>query len=82
MKNAEGVDSPATCLRDQVRRAARWLKGAGIEVPQKAGGPDAVLEISPLFATSAQQLRQRNVGVSRISPGQAAYFGANGLSGD
>src|SRR5207249_9080184 len=24
VKNAEGADSPATCRRDQLRRAARW----------------------------------------------------------
>jgi UDP-N-acetylglucosamine/UDP-N-acetylgalactosamine diphosphorylase len=82
VKNAEGVDSPATCRRDQVRRAARWLRGAGVEVPEQAGEPHAVLEISPLFATSAEQLRERNVGASPIAPGQIAYFGAKGLSGD
>src|SRR5439155_8781357 len=49
VKNAEGVDSPATCRRDQVRRAARWLGEAGIEVPTKGGEPDAVIEISPLL---------------------------------
>ena len=53
VKNAEGVDSPATCRRDQIRRAAAWLRTAGVEVPMKAGEPDAVLEISPLYATSA-----------------------------
>ena len=29
VKNAEGVDSPATSRRDQVRRAARWLRRDG-----------------------------------------------------
>src|SRR5204863_10121660 len=57
VKNAEGVDSPATSRRDQIRRAARWLREAGVEVPAKSGEPDAVLEISPLFATTAKQLR-------------------------
>jgi UDP-N-acetylglucosamine/UDP-N-acetylgalactosamine diphosphorylase len=82
VKNAEGVDSPATCRRDQIRRAARWLKVAGVEVPEKAGEPDAVLEISPLFATSAEKLRQQKIGISKIAPGQNAYFGVNGLNGD
>ncbi len=53
VKNAEGADSPATCRRDQIRRNARWLREAGMPVPDRAGEPDAVLEISPLFATSA-----------------------------
>ena len=60
VKNAEGTDSPATCRRDQVRRAARWLRGAGVAVPEKAGEPDATLEISPLYATSEEQLRERS----------------------
>ena len=38
VKNAEGVDSPATCRRDQIRRAARWLREAGVEVPTGTRG--------------------------------------------
>jgi UDP-N-acetylglucosamine/UDP-N-acetylgalactosamine diphosphorylase len=82
VKNAEGVDSPATCRRDQIRRAARWLKSAGVEVPTKGGEPDATLEISPLYATSAEQLRQRKVETSTISPGAMLYLGGNGVKGD
>ena len=42
VKNAEGTDSPATCKRDQVRRAARWLREAGVSIPQKrTAEPDA-----------------------------------------
>jgi UDP-N-acetylglucosamine/UDP-N-acetylgalactosamine diphosphorylase len=82
VKNAEGVDSPATCRRDQIRRAARWLKAAGVEVPTAAGEPDAVLEISPLFATSAEQLRQRKLEVATLAPGASAYFGEAGLGND
>lgn len=74
VKNAEGVDSPATCRRDQIRRSARWLKSAGIEVPTKDGEPNATLEISPLFATSAEQLRQRTLGMTRVRPGESLYF--------
>lgn len=82
VKNAEGVDSPATCRRDQIRRAARWLQGAGVEVPTANGEPDAVLEISPLFATSAEQLRQRKLGIAKLTPGASAYFGEAGLGKD
>jgi UDP-N-acetylglucosamine/UDP-N-acetylgalactosamine diphosphorylase len=56
VKNAEGVDSPATSRRDQSRRAARWLIASGVEVPQKNGEPEATIEISPLFAANQQQL--------------------------
>jgi UDP-N-acetylglucosamine/UDP-N-acetylgalactosamine diphosphorylase len=73
VKNAEGADSPQTCRRDQIRRAARWLGEAGINVPKKDNEPDAVVEISPLLATSASQLKTRNLSVS-ISPGAQLYL--------
>jgi UDP-N-acetylglucosamine/UDP-N-acetylgalactosamine diphosphorylase len=75
VKNAEGTDSPATCTRDQIRRAARWLRAAGVTVPEKNGEPDAVIEISPLFATSAQQMGERTIGSKHIQKGESLYFG-------
>jgi UDP-N-acetylglucosamine/UDP-N-acetylgalactosamine diphosphorylase len=73
VKNAEGPDSPQTCRRDQIRRAARWLTEAGIAIPQKNNEPDAVIEISPLLATSAPQLKTRNPSLS-IPPGAQLYL--------
>jgi UDP-N-acetylglucosamine/UDP-N-acetylgalactosamine diphosphorylase len=78
VKNAEGVDSPATCRRDQIRRAARWLGEAGVAVPTKNGEPDATLEISPLYATGAAQLRERDPKV-KVPNGGVLYFGSNGV---
>ena len=69
VKNAEGVDSPATCRRDQVRRAARWLTQAGVKVPMLQGEPNATLEISPLVATSAEQLAKRKLGFDALDSG-------------
>jgi UDP-N-acetylglucosamine/UDP-N-acetylgalactosamine diphosphorylase len=80
VKNAEGVDSPQTSRRDQVRRAARWLKEAGVEVPTRDGEPDAVLEISPLYATTADQLKQRNLNV-KVKNGAVLYFDSTGVEG-
>ncbi|HZL36271.1 MAG TPA: UDPGP type 1 family protein [Tepidisphaeraceae bacterium] len=76
VKNAQGADSPATCRRDQIRRAARWLKDAGAAVPEKNGEPDAVIEISPLYATSAQQLKRRGAspGLAKIVSGASVYI--------
>ena len=74
VKNAEGVDSPATCRRDQIRRAASWLRGARIEVPVKQGEPDAVLEIAPSFATSAVQLGTRQL-PRIVKSGETIYLG-------
>src|SRR4051812_11640949 len=73
VKNAEGVDSPATSRRDQIRRAGRWLREAGVEVPTKSGEPDATVEISPMFATSAQQLQARTLPMRQIKSGETVY---------
>ena len=74
VKNAQGVDSPTTCRRDQIRRAARWLTNAGVAVPTKNGEPDATLEISPLFATSAEQLASRPLAVKQVKPADILYL--------
>jgi UDP-N-acetylglucosamine/UDP-N-acetylgalactosamine diphosphorylase len=74
VKNAEGVDSPGTARRDQIRRAARWLKEAGAEVPFQSAEPDAMIEISSLFANSAQQLRTRKIPRKRINSGDTVYL--------
>lgn len=76
VKNAEGVDSPATSRRDQVRRAARWLAAAGIEVPYSdAGEPEAIVEISPLFADTSEALLGKNLPPGRIQTGERVYYG-------
>ncbi len=75
VKNAEGTDSPATSRRDQVRRAARWLAAAGVAVPTADGEPAATVEISPLFAVSADQLRGRTIEPRTINPGDGVYYG-------
>jgi UDP-N-acetylglucosamine/UDP-N-acetylgalactosamine diphosphorylase len=84
VKNAEGADSPATCRRDQIRRAARWLATAGVEVSRKDGEPDGVLEISPLFATGAERLGERDIAAQlpHVPPGASVYLGARGTVGD
>jgi UDP-N-acetylglucosamine/UDP-N-acetylgalactosamine diphosphorylase len=74
VKNAEGNDSPATCRRDQIRRAARWLKSARVDVAQRDGEPAAVIEISPLLATSEQQLRSRSLAIKKIREGESLYL--------
>jgi UDP-N-acetylglucosamine/UDP-N-acetylgalactosamine diphosphorylase len=74
VKNAEGNDSPATSRRDQVRRAARWLEGAGITVARMDGEPDAKIEISPLLAISAEQLKTRKLPMRQIKSGDILYL--------
>jgi UDP-N-acetylglucosamine/UDP-N-acetylgalactosamine diphosphorylase len=74
VKNAEGTDSPATSRRDQVRRHARWLQAAGVDIPHKNGEPDATIEISPLFAADCGQLARRDLSAVRVKPGQSLYL--------
>ncbi|MEP0846762.1 MAG: UDPGP type 1 family protein [Phycisphaerae bacterium] len=60
VKNADGVDSPATARRDLVRRAARWFEACGLAVPRAPDGEPAVpIEISPAVALDAEDLRGR-----------------------
>lgn len=74
VKNADGNDSPATSKRDQIRRAARWLKAAGVSVPTKGDEPDATIEISPLYASSESELVAKKPSV-KIDPGASVYLG-------
>ncbi len=75
VKNATGVDSVETSRRDQNRRFARWLEQAGVKVPRtKDGEPDATIEISPLFALDAEQLRERLKDAPVIEAGAKVYL--------
>jgi UDP-N-acetylglucosamine/UDP-N-acetylgalactosamine diphosphorylase len=76
VKNAEGSDSPETCRRDQIRRAARWLKEAGIEVPMRGTEPDANIEISPLKAAAPEDLKAKPPATRQIKPGSSVYIGS------
>ncbi|MCC5839440.1 MAG: UDPGP type 1 family protein [Opitutales bacterium] len=55
VKNAEGLDSPATCRDDQLRQFARWAQTAGIDLTtDESGLPAFAFEVSPLFAEDAE----------------------------
>jgi UDP-N-acetylglucosamine/UDP-N-acetylgalactosamine diphosphorylase len=78
VKNAQGDDSPATCRRDQIRRAADWLERAGVEVERANADVCSTLEMSPLYATSAAQLKTRNIPFKKIKCSETVYFGEGG----
>jgi UDP-N-acetylglucosamine/UDP-N-acetylgalactosamine diphosphorylase len=60
VKNAEGLDSPETCERDQIAKAARMLAQSQVEVPRDGeGNPSVKLEISPLYAWNSAALARR-----------------------
>lgn len=70
VKNAEGVDSPATARALMTQLYRGWLQGAGVEV---CGNP--ALEISPLFALDAQQLRAKlSVGPESLTTIKAPLY--------
>ncbi len=82
IKNAGGEDSLVTSLHDQIRRAAAWLEKAGIGVPRDANGQiAAAIEISPLFADSAEELAAKADANLAIAPGQSVYLGSRGQTG-
>jgi UDP-N-acetylglucosamine/UDP-N-acetylgalactosamine diphosphorylase len=58
VKNAGGLDSPATAQRDMIRLAAQWLEEAGVDVPRQPDGtPTYKVEVSPLAARNVEELR-------------------------
>lgn len=60
VKNAEGLDSPETCRRDQLREWARWLREAGAELTvDESGLPEFNFEISPLFADTREAFMEK-----------------------
>ncbi|MFP4057246.1 MAG: UTP--glucose-1-phosphate uridylyltransferase [Candidatus Brocadiia bacterium] len=60
IKRAEGEDSPHTARQAQVDLFGRWLEQAGVAVPRdQEGNVAGSVEISPLVARDAEELRQR-----------------------
>jgi UDP-N-acetylglucosamine/UDP-N-acetylgalactosamine diphosphorylase len=73
VKNAEGVDSPATCRADQLRQFTRWLRmnGATVET-DPTGLPRATIEVSPLFGYDEDSFAD---GWKKLSPKPAVRDG-------
>lgn len=65
VKNKEGVDSPETARRDLGNQFRRWLEAAGVAW---SVGKDAI-EISPLFALDAEDLKEKLPSDFQISTG-------------
>jgi len=67
LKNASGPDSIETCRDGLARQQARWLRSCGVEVPEREGRPAVRIEVSPLYADSPEELKNRLGGtVNRI----------------
>ena len=60
IKNAEGQDSPQTAKQDLMNYYGRMMKQAGFEVDfDENGNLKGLLEISPLFALDAEELKEK-----------------------
>lgn len=60
VKSIEGDDTPENCRRALIEKWARWLERAGVAVPRdRSGHVTASLEVSALFADSAEELAER-----------------------
>jgi UDP-N-acetylglucosamine/UDP-N-acetylgalactosamine diphosphorylase len=68
VKNAEGEDSPASARMLLQRRWLQWLQeaGAAVRVPRDLSSP--LVEVSPLFASSVEDVKER------IRPGWKPSF--------
>lgn len=71
IKNAKGIDSVVSSQQLQTQRAANWLKTHGVEIPLDSKGQvDAIIEISPLTALEAADLKKIDLPKS-IKPGES-----------
>jgi UDP-N-acetylglucosamine/UDP-N-acetylgalactosamine diphosphorylase len=62
IKNASGADSAESSAALQSRLSASWLDAAGAPPPRDAAGnPTVPIEISPLFADSAEALLKKSI---------------------
>ncbi|MBN2713065.1 MAG: UDPGP type 1 family protein [Planctomycetes bacterium] len=60
VKNKSGIDSADSCRQLLSNRFAKWLKAAGVDVAHNAeGDSECVIEISPLFALDADELKSK-----------------------
>lgn len=74
IKNATGVDSPATSHQLQSDRHGGWLEAHGVKIPRTADGHvDAAIEISPITALEASDLARVNLPPS-IAPGEVVVL--------
>jgi UDP-N-acetylglucosamine/UDP-N-acetylgalactosamine diphosphorylase len=60
VKNATGLDSPATCQQALSNLAGLWLEQSGVQVPRnQEGHVEVPLEISPRFALDPEELAEK-----------------------
>ena len=62
IKNLTGIDSVESEKQLYMNRCARWLREAGVNIPfDEKGNAKIRIEISPLFANSADYLQHKDL---------------------
>jgi len=75
VKNATGADSLESSHRDQIRRTARWLQAAGIDVPNSPDGePATIVAISPTFAMDIAEIKGKRDQIPDLKPGDRVWI--------
>jgi UDP-N-acetylglucosamine/UDP-N-acetylgalactosamine diphosphorylase len=75
VKSAKGPDSMESAIRDQIRRAARWLEEAGVNIPRQPDGePDVIIEIAPAYARDAAGVKRRVTRPPELQRGKTVYI--------
>ena len=61
IKNAQGLDSPASSHQIQSDRNGQWLSRYGVQIPHSNGHVGAKIEINPLTALEPEDLRSADL---------------------
>lgn len=75
VKNAEGIDSPESCSKDQQKLFAQWLNAAGVDEPtDDEGVPLRRIEVSPLFANDEASFTAAWEASGRTAPSEGDFM--------
>ena len=75
VKNATGVDSVESAIKQQIARAARWLETAGVGIPRDAhGDPELALEIAPSYALNVHDVIRKVISPPTLRSGETIYI--------
>jgi UDP-N-acetylglucosamine/UDP-N-acetylgalactosamine diphosphorylase len=78
VKNAEGDNSPDTARQSMINLFGRWLREAGIEIPtDENGNVRGTIEISPLYALDAEELKEKIDQPDGVLAGKNIVFTGN-----
>ncbi len=68
VKNASGVDSPATCRADLCRLFEKWVRAAGLPLPPPDDQGNLPIEVDPLFAETQDEFLAAPARAGRLEP--------------